>query len=139
MRSFIVPLFAVVLAVAACGGLECAIPGSCVEGEGDGAGDEEDEELGDNEFQPGCEIGALDISTCADGAEIMQADCDDGDRFEVQVRVDIDTTSFGCLRNGETFTVFENATLCDLDINVPADRTQAIIRLREGCNGDAEF
>ncbi|MDP2345143.1 MAG: hypothetical protein Q8O67_29630 [Deltaproteobacteria bacterium] len=144
MRHLAGLLFLNVLALAACGGLECALPGFCVEGEGEGEGEEgegegEGEELGENDFSAGCPIGTLDLGEpCFNGGEIMQADCDDGDRFEV-VLTNTGGGFFDCRLNGETFTDFSNTGLCDLDLDVPADRRQAIIRLRDGCDPGEDF
>ncbi len=98
------------------------------DGEGEGEGDVVTEE-----FVPGCAVTSLDLTSCnVLDQEVLQADCDNGDRYEV-----VSYGPFGdfrCVLNGVDIEVFNNETLCDLDDSDEADRRQVVVRAVTGCN-----
>ncbi len=104
--------------------------GVCVDG---GAAEGEGEpEPRANELIAGCEVTSLDLTSCGFvDRKLLQADCNNGDRYEVFYDVDFD--EFDCLRNGVQTLSFDNDTLCDLNENDSVDRRQILIRMREGC------
>lgn len=87
-------------------------------------------------FIDGCPITTLDVSQCTeDGALLLQADCDNGDRWELER--DFSTDGFSCRLNGTNANGSSLRGICDLDADDEADRAQLLIRLREGCGFEA--
>jgi hypothetical protein len=88
-------------------------------------------------FIDGCPITTLDLSQCTeDGALLLRADCDNGDRWEIE-RDLVDGGGFDCVVNGTFNASSDLRGICDLDADDEADRAQLLIRLREGCGFEA--
>jgi hypothetical protein len=89
--------------------------------------------LGGDELD-GCPA-VLAMEQCGRGGVIVQADCSNGDRWEVIANDDDDFDDYSCRFNGEP-AGGDSVDICGLDPENDADRAQILIRARSVCGID---